>query len=198
MKSFLGLLLSLMLTVPCMVLLACEEKGAETQPTPTQVLTPSTRASPTAAATANADAPPELHSILSGKQRPDEVGVVAGEDGEELHVSLSAEGTIFRFQPGEPWTVTTVDGTVLSGTIVEEAEMWEGAIGFVRLDDGHFVAYSFDIDANWNVYPAEEMCPLAAYWAKQGGDSDVLKGFADVERICREKLGIAETTPEAP
>jgi len=76
--------------------------------------------------------------------------------------------------------------------------MWEGAIGFVRLDDGRFVAYSFDIDANWNVYPAEEMCPLAAYWAKQGGDSDVLKGFVDVVRICREKLGIAETTPEAP
>ena len=197
MNSFLTLLLSLVLVLPGMALVGCAGEKEEGAPSPSAAATAAPQRSATP--TAIAGGPPELHSIISGKHRPDEAGVVASEGGEEVHVSLSAEGTVWRFQPDEPWTVRLVDGTVLlSGTIVEEAEMWEGAIGFVRLDDGRFVAYSFDIDANWNVYPAEEMCRLAAYWAKQGGDSDVLKGFVDVLRICREKLGIAETTPEAP
>ena len=118
------------------------------------------------------------------------------EDGEELHVSLSAEGTVWRFQRDEPWTVRRADGTVLlAGAIVQEAGLWEQAVGFVRLDDGRLVAYSFDIDANWNVYPAEEMCRLAAYWAERDGGSEVLRGFVEVARICVGELGI---TPETP
>jgi len=121
------------------------------------------------------------------------------EVGEELHVSLSAEGTVWRFRQDEPWTVTRVDGTVLlSGTVVQEAGLWEQAIGFVRLDDGRPVAYSFDIDSNWNVYPAEEMCRLAAYWAERDGASEVLKGFLDVRAICTEELGITPDVPETP
>jgi hypothetical protein len=134
--------------------------------------------------------------MISGRHEWSEPGVVITEAGEELRVSLSAQATVWRFQPDEPWIVTQADGTVLlSGTVVQEAGLWEQAVGFVRLVDGRLVAYSFDIDANWNVYPAEEMCRLAAYWAEQDGGSEVLRGFVDVMGICREKLGIAPDTP---
>jgi hypothetical protein len=191
MKIFLALALFLILALPGMALAGCARDKQEGPPSPS--------AAATATPTAIASGPPELHPIVSGRHEWSEAGVVITEDEEELHVSLSGEGTVWRFQPDEPWTVRRADGTaLLSGTIVQEAGLWEQAVGFVRLDDGHLVAYSFDIDANWNVYPAEEMCRLAAYWAEQDGGSEVLKGFVDVVDICRERLGITPAIPETP
>lgn len=139
--------------------------------------------------------------MLSGKVKVGEPGVVITEDREELRVSLSGEGYLWRFEPGEPWAVSRADGTVLfSGTIVEEALQWEQVTGFVRLDDGSQVAYNLDIGDQWGVYPAEEMCRLAGYYVRrlEGSGSVVLQGFVDVVAICREKLGITEGIPETP
>jgi hypothetical protein len=60
------------------------------------------------------------------------------------------------------------------------------------------IAYSFDIDANWNVYPAEQMCRLAAYWAERDGGSEVPRGFVDVLGICVDRLGITPDISETP
>ncbi len=139
--------------------------------------------------------------MLSGKVKAQEAGVVITDAGEELRVSLSDEGYLWRFEPGDPWTVSRADGIVLlSGTIVGEAHQWEAVTGFVRLDDGRPVAYHLDIDDNWYVYPAEEMCRLAGYYVRrlEGSGSVVLQGFVDVVAICREKLGITEGIPETP
>jgi len=151
--------------------------------------------------TAIASPPPAPQAMLSGKMKVDEPGIVVTEDGEELRVSLSDEGAVWHFKPGDGWMVSRADGTVLfSGTIVEEALQWEQVTGFVRLDDGRPVAYNLDIDGNWRVYPAEEMCRLAAYYVRQleGSGSVVLQGFEDVADICREKLGMTEGIPETP
>ena len=182
------LLLSLVLVLSGTALVGCAGEKEEATPSPS--------AAASATPTAIAGGPPELHPIVSGRHEWSEPGTVLTEDGEELHVSLSAEGTVWRFQRDEPWTVRRADGTVLlAGAIVQEAGLWEQAVGFVRLDDGRLVAYSFDIDANWKVYPAEDMCRLAAYWAERDGGSEVSKGFVDVLDICREKLGITPDTP---
>jgi hypothetical protein len=174
-----------------MALVGCAEEKEAGTPSPSAVAT--------ATSTAIAGEPPELHPIVSGRHDWNEPGTVLTNDGEEFRVSLSAEGTVWRFQPDEPWTVARADGTVLlSGTVVQEAGLWEQAVGFVRLDDGRLVAYSFDIDANWNVYPAEEMCRLAAYWAERDGASEVLRGFVDVLGICLDKLGFEGAVPQAP
>jgi len=139
--------------------------------------------------------------MLSGKVKVAEPGVVVTEDGEELRVSLSDEGYLWRFEPGDPWTVSRADGTILfSGTVVEEAHEYEGVTGFVRLDDGNPVAYKLDINHDWGVYPADETCRLAGYWARrlEGSGSVVFQGLVDEVAICREKLGITEGTPETP
>jgi hypothetical protein len=139
--------------------------------------------------------------MLSGKLKIAEPGIVVTEEGEELRVSLSGEGYLWRFEPGDDWTVSRADGSVLlSGTVVEEALQWEQVTGFVRLDDGSRVAYNLDIGDQWGVYPAEEMCRLAGYYVRrlEGSGSVVLQGFVDVVAICREKLGITEGIPETP
>jgi hypothetical protein len=188
MRGLITLLLSLALMLSGIALVGCAGEKEEGTPSPS--------AAASATPTAIAGEPPELHPIVFGRHDWSEPGKVLTKDGEELHVSLSAEGTVWRFRSDDPWTVTRADGTVLlSGTVVQEAGLWEQAVGFVRLDDGRLVAYSFDIDANWNVYPAEEMCRLVAYWAERDGGSEVLKGFVDVVGICREKLGITLGTP---
>jgi hypothetical protein len=137
--------------------------------------------------------------MLSGKVKVDEPGVVVTEEGGELRVSLSGEGALWHFAPGDRWTVSRADGAVLfSGTVVGEALQWEQVTGFVRLDDGRPVAYNLDIDDNWYVYPAEEMCRLAGYWAKGDTGSIVTRGFVEVAAICVDELGIIEGIPETP
>jgi hypothetical protein len=177
--------------------------------TPTQTVTATAAATATPEATVTVQAmptpiaspPPEVHAMLSGKVKVDEPGVVLTEDGEELRVSLSGEGYLWRFEPADRWTVSRADGTVLmSGTIVEEALQWEQVTGFVRLDDGRPVAYNLDIGDQWGVYPAEEMCRLAGYYIRQLEDSGsvVRQGFVNVAAICVEELGITEGIPETP
>lgn len=139
--------------------------------------------------------------MLSGKVKVDQPGAVIDDAGEELRVSLSGEGYLWRFEPGDRWTVSRADGTVLmSGTIVEEALQWEQVTGFVRLDDGRPVAYNLDIGDQWGVYAAEEMCRLAGYYVGHLEDSGsvVRQGFVKVAAICVEKLGITEDIPETP
>ena len=188
MRNLLTLLLSLVLLLSGTALVGCAGEKEEGTPSPS--------AAASATSTAIAGGPPELHPLVSGRHDWNEPGTVLAEDGEELHVSLSAEGTVWRFRSDDPWTVTRADGTaLLSGTVVGEAGLWEQAVGFVRLDDGRLVAYSLDIDSNWNVYPAEEMCRQAAYWAERDGSSEVLRGFVDVLGICVEELGITPDTP---
>ncbi len=194
MKTPLTLLLLLML--PGIALSGCGKGRQGGTPSPAM---PGTSATLEAMATPLAGQPPEVHPVTSGRQKSGEAGAVVTDDGKELHVSLSAERSVWQFQPGDPWKVTRADGTVLlSGTIVQETSFWEQAIGFVRLDDGRLVAYTFDIDANWIVYPAEQMCRLAAYWAGQDGGSEVHKGFVDLADICRDKLGIAPDASATP
>jgi hypothetical protein len=196
-KSFLTRLLSLFLMLSGMALVGCAGEKEEGAPSPSAAATAAPERSTTP--TAIAGGPPELHPIVSGRHDWNEPGVVITEAGDELRVSLSAQGTVWRFQPDETWTVKRSDGTVLlSGTAVQEAGLWEQAVGFVHLDDGRLIAYSFDIDANWNVYPAEEMCRLAAYWAERDGGSEVARGFVDVLGICVDKLGITPDTSETP
>jgi len=139
--------------------------------------------------------------MLSGKVKVAEPGVVVTEDGEELRVSLSGEGYLWRFEPGDRWTVSRADGTVLlSGTLVGEAHKWEYVAGYVRLGDGRAVAFGLDNEDNWYVYPAEETCRLAEYYIRRlgGSGSVVLQGLAEEVAICREKLGITEGIPETP
>ena len=139
--------------------------------------------------------------MLSGKAKVDEPGVVITEDGEELRVSLSGEGALWHFKPGDRWTVSRADGTaLLSGTLVGEAHKWEYVAGYVRLDDGRAVAFGLDNGDGWYVYPAEETCRLAEYYMRrfEGTDSVVLQGLAEELAICRDKLGITEGIPETP
>jgi len=139
--------------------------------------------------------------MLSGKVKVEEPGVVITEDGEELRVSLSGEGYLWRFEPGDRWTVSRADGTVLlSGTIVGEAHKWEYVAGYVRLDDGRAVAFGLDNEGNWYIYPAEETCRLAGYYVThlEGSGSVLLQGLADEVAICRDKLGITEGIPGTP
>jgi hypothetical protein len=148
-----------------------------------------------------ASPPPVLQAMLFGKVKVEEPGVVITEAAEEIHVSLSGSDDLWHFRPGDRWTVSQADGTVLySGTIVAEAGQWEMVTGFARLDDGREVAYSLDTGANWGVYPAEQMCELAQYYVDNvpDGSSMVRKGFVDATAICREKLGITEGIPETP
>ena len=191
MQGFLTRLLSLILMLSGMALVGCAGEKEEGAPSPS--------APASATPTAIAGGPPELHPVVFGRHDWNEPGVVITEDGEKLRVSLSAEGTVWRYQPDEPWTVRRADGTVLlSGTVVQEAGLWEQAVGFVHLDDGRLIAYSFDIDANWNVYPAEEMCRLAAYWAERDGGSEMPRGFVDVLGICVGELGMTPDISETP
>ena len=191
MRSLVPLLMSLVLVLSTTALAGCAGEKEDATPSPS--------AAASATPTAIAGGPTELQPLLSGRHDWNEPGTVLTEDGEELHVSLSGEGTVWRFRPNDPWTVTRADGAVLfSGTVVQEAELWEQAVGFVRLDDGRLVAYSLDIDANWKVYPAEDMCQQAAYWAEQDGESEVLKGFVDVVDTCLEELDIAPDIGETP
>jgi len=79
--------------------------------------------------------------------------------GDFLHVGPSKAGILWRFEPGERWTVSREDGTVrMSGTVAGEALMYENVYGFVRLDDGALIAYSYDIGGNWVVYRVDEIC----------------------------------------
>jgi hypothetical protein len=73
-------------------------------------------------------------------------------------------------------------------------------MGFVRLDDGRPVVYSFDIESNWYVYPAEEACRGVGYYIRllDGSGSVVLQGLVNAATICRDKLGITEGIPETP
>jgi len=151
--------------------------------------------------TAIASPPPAPQAMLSGKVKVEEPGVVITEDEEELRVSLSGEGYLWRFEPGDRWTVSRADGTVLlSGTIVGEAHKWEYVAGYVRLDDGRAVAFGLDNEGNWYIYPAEETCRLAGYWVRrlEGSGSVALQGLADEVAICRDKLGITEDIPGTP
>ena len=201
MKRFPTLLLFLILLLLAAALVACTEEERTPTSTPAVVPTAAATAAPQATPTPVASPPPVPQAMLSGKVKVKEPGVVISEDGKELHVSLSGEGYLWRFEPGDSWTVSQADGTVLlSGTIVEEALQWEQVTGFVRLDDGRPVAYNLDIDGNWHVYPAEEMCRLAAYYVRllEGTGSVVLQGLAEELAICREKLGITEGIPETP
>ena len=99
----------------------------------------------------------EFHPLFSGLETGQ--GVITSDTSEEMRVSTSRAGFLWRFEPGEPWQVTRSDGTVImSGTVVGEALMYESVYGFVRLDDGRAVAYSYGIGPGWWVYPAEEVC----------------------------------------
>jgi hypothetical protein len=99
----------------------------------------------------------EFHPLVSGLETGQ--GVITSDTGEEMRVSTSRAGFLWRFEPGERWLVTGSDGTVLmSGAVVGEALMYESVYGFVRLDDGRAVAYSYGIGPGWSVYPAEEVC----------------------------------------
>ena len=206
MKRILTLGLLLILLLPGMTLVACgdEEEGTPTatpavtataQATSTATVTPATAATPTPIASP----PPIPEVMLFGKLNLDKPGVVVSGAGEELRVSLSDNGDLWHFKPDDPWTVSRADGTVLfSGTIVEEALLWEQVTGFVRLDDGRLVAYTLDIGGNWGVYPAEDMCALLGYLAELDIAPEVLQGFLDAVAICRDKLGITEGIPETP
>jgi hypothetical protein len=99
----------------------------------------------------------ELHPLVSGTETGQ--GIITSDTGEEMRVSTSRAGFLWRFESGERWQVTRSDGTVLmSGAVVGEALMYESVYGFVRLDDGRAVAYSYGIGPGWTVYPAEEVC----------------------------------------
>ncbi|MGB6838651.1 MAG: hypothetical protein WBF66_13230 [Dehalococcoidia bacterium] len=216
MKRLLTLPLFLMVLLPGVALVACTEEE-EATPTPTATVTttptpavtpttavtptPETPATPQATPTPTPSPPPAPQAMLSGKVKVAEPGVVVTEDGEELRVSLSDEGGLWRFESGDPWTVSRADGTVLfSGTVVGEAYQYEGVTGFVRLDDGRAVAYSLGNEGNWYVYPADETCRRAEYYIRyfEGSGSVVLWGLADKVAICREELGITEGIPETP
>jgi len=174
--------------------------GEDVTPTATSPTAAAT-ATPEAAPTAIASPPPRPQAMLSGKVKVEEPGVVTTEDGEELRVSLSGEGYLWRFEPGDSWTVSRADGTVLlSGTVVGEAHKWEYVAGYVRLDDGRAVAFGLDNEGNWYIYPAEETCRLAGYYVThlEGSGSVLLQGLADEVAICRDKLGITEGIPQTP
>jgi len=199
MKIFSTALLFLILLLPAAALVACAEEEATPTSTPAVVPTAAATAAPQATPTPIASPPPALQAMLSGKVKVEEPGVVITEDGEELRVSLSGEGYLWRFEPGDSWTVSRADGTVLlSGTLVGEAHKWEYVAGYVRLDDGRAVAFGLDNEGNWRVYPAEETCQLAEYYIRrfEGTGSVVLQGLAEELAICREKLGITEGIPE--
>jgi len=176
--------------------IACGDSVSLLRLTPTA--SPTTGSTPTPTPIAS---PPKLHPIVSGKQVAVEASVVITDAGEKLYVSLSREGFLWRFEPGDRWTVSREDGTIfLSGTVVREALQYEGVYGFVRPDAGPLVAYFFGTDGNWTVYPAEEVCRLSGYYLKSRQDiyPTVLKGLVEVAVICLEELGITEGILETP
>jgi hypothetical protein len=143
-----------------LVSLAATRCGGEESVAPTRTLSPSgTTASQagTSALTPTLSPTPELHPLISGTETGQ--GIITTDTGEELRVSKSKAGFLWRFEPGERWQITRADGTVMmSGTVVGEALQYENVFGFVRLDDGRAVAYSYGIGPGWTVYPAEEVC----------------------------------------
>ena len=72
----------------------------------------------------------------------------------------------------------------MAGTVIGEALQYESVYGFVRLDDGTLVAYSFDDGANWIVYPAAEICgQLASIVAIPS--ADIIDGAIQEEAVLR-------------
>lgn len=143
--------------------------------------------------------PPELTDMYSGSVRYREPGVVII-DGEPYTVSLSDNGQLAGFKPGQDWRLAGPEGVVaLSGKILGEFGQWERGVDFVQLDDGRVVAYVVDIDGNWSVHLGEDECLWNAYWANryplfspQPGDAaDIGGGFRRVAEFCEQELGLA-------
>ncbi len=141
--------------------------------------------------------PPELTDMYSGSVRYQEPGVVIIE-GEAYTVSLSDEGLLAGFEPGQAWHLTGPDGVeILSGTILEEFGQWERGVNFVRLDDGRVVAYGVDIEGGWSVRTGEDECRWNLYWANrypvvspQPSEADIGAGFRRVAAFCEQELGL--------
>jgi hypothetical protein len=134
-----------------------------------------------------------------GSVRYQEPGVVII-DGEPYTVSLSDDGQLAGFKPGQDWHLVGPDGVeILSGAILGEFGQWERGVDFVRLDDGRVIAYSVDIDGNWRISPGEDECLWSAYWANRylavspqpSEAPDIGAGFRRVAEFCEQELGLA-------
>lgn len=174
-------LLLALAVVGAVALMACgDDEGSTATPTPTP-------------------GPPDLIDLYSGSVRNQELGVVII-DGEAYTVSLSDEGLLAGFKPGQAWHLAGPKGVVvLSGRILGEFGQWERGVDFVQLDDGRIVAYVVDIDGNWSVHLGEDECLWNVYWANryplfspQPGDApDIGGGFRRVAEFCEQELGLA-------
>jgi dipeptidyl aminopeptidase/acylaminoacyl peptidase len=140
-----------------------------------------------------------FHPLIRGWTPSGDANKVIVDSGGTLHVGPSEAGLVWRFKPGERWLVSRDDGTLrMSGAVAGEALMYENVYGFVRLDDGGAVAYSYDIGGNWIVYSAQEICaslgqalPIPAAFVVDGviKQEELLDNMCDgQDNPCRDKM----------